>query len=100
MAEQLDSVDGIEAELADRFGALPEPSRALLEVTRIRILAELAGVRRVETERERLLCYRADASTPKGKFLHPGNRFPRLTKRKPAAKLTEIKAYLKRHLSA
>ena len=42
--------------MADRFGPLPRASLALIEVSRVRVLAEAAGVRRVESESDRLIC--------------------------------------------
>ena len=38
----------LRAELADRFGPLPEPAEQLLDIVRIRIAARALGVERVE----------------------------------------------------
>jgi transcription-repair coupling factor (superfamily II helicase) len=42
------ALDGFEAELADRFGELPEEAESLLALTRIRHLAKTAGVARID----------------------------------------------------
>nr|WP_314443301.1 TRCF domain-containing protein [uncultured Sphingomonas sp.] len=41
-------LDALRAELADRFGELPEEAEALLGAAQIRILARAAGVRRID----------------------------------------------------
>ncbi|PZO81175.1 MAG: DEAD/DEAH box helicase [Sphingomonas hengshuiensis] len=42
------ALDGFEEELEDRFGALPEPARLLIELARVRLLARGAGVAKVD----------------------------------------------------
>lgn len=42
------ALEGFEAELADRFGELPAEAEALLAQARIRLLAESAGVQRID----------------------------------------------------
>ena len=69
---------------------------ALIAVSQVRVLAEHAGVRRVETEGNRLICRLAHAG-PKGEFLKSGTRFPRLTRKDPVLRLVEIQQFLKRH---
>ena len=86
----------IAEELTDRFGELPEPAKALIEISHIRILAEEAGVRRVETEKERLICRLAQPDK-NGEFLKKGTRFPRLSTVKPFKKLQEIQKFLARN---
>jgi transcription-repair coupling factor (superfamily II helicase) len=46
----LEEIDGMAAELADRFGAIPDPVHNLLYQLRIKALAEAAGVTAVVTE--------------------------------------------------
>lgn len=96
LAGSLKVIREIAEELTDRFGKLPNPAQTLIEVSTIRILAEKAGVRRVENEKERLICRLAQ---PNGKeeFLKTGTRFPRLTAKDPDKKLSEIQKFLGRH---
>ncbi len=42
------ALDRFEEELEDRFGALPEPARLLIELARVRLLARGAGVAKVD----------------------------------------------------
>ena len=65
-------------------------------MSKVRVLAELAGVRRVETEGDRLICRLANPS-PKKEFLKTGSRFPRLTAKNPLLRLAEISKFLQRH---
>jgi transcription-repair coupling factor (superfamily II helicase) len=95
LAERPHDVGEIAAELADRFGKLPEAAEALIAVSRIRVLAELAGVRRVESEGDRLICKLAQPG-PRGEFLKSGARFPRLKSKEPLKRLAEIERFLKR----
>ncbi len=94
MASSLDEIDGIAADLQDRFGELPLPVRTLVEMTKIRCLAEQKGVLLVECEGNQLKCRRADPR--EGQFIKAGNRFPRLTQRGPTLRLREIQDFLKR----
>ncbi|MFU8849199.1 MAG: transcription-repair coupling factor [Opitutales bacterium] len=96
LAEQGETIREIAAELEDRFGPLPNPTRALLAVSEIRVLAELAGVRRVESEGERLICRLAHPQ-PGKEFLKSGTRFPRLKAQDPLKRLGEIQKFLARH---
>lgn len=82
-------IDEIAAELEDRFGLRPESTETLLAVTRIRVAAEIAGVRRVETEGNRLICKLAQPNA-KNEFLKIGSRFPRLKATNPSKRLGEI----------
>jgi transcription-repair coupling factor (superfamily II helicase) len=96
LAENRDAVQGIAEEMTDRFGKLPLPGQALIAVSEVRVLAEAAGVRRVESEGDRLIC-RLAHPTKSGEFLKTGSRFPRLTKKDPLLRLGEIQKFLKRH---
>ncbi|MGU3391718.1 TRCF domain-containing protein [Sphingomonas sp. M1A8_2b] len=42
------ALDRFEAELDDRFGAMPDPAQRLLQVARIRMLARQGGVQRID----------------------------------------------------
>lgn len=96
LADKLATIKEIDEELADRFGKLPNSAKALLEISKIRILAEEAGVRSVKNENERLIC-RLAAPDEKNEFLKSGTRFPRLQSIKPEKKLQEIQVFLKRN---
>ena len=95
LAEKNAEVEEIAEELADRFGALPLATEALINVSQVRVLAELAGVRRVETEGDRLIC-RLAQPVKNGEFLKSGTRFPRLKAKDPIKRLAEIQSFLKR----
>ena len=94
LAEDRAAVRAIAEEAADRFGPLPTPARALVALSEIRVLAEAAGVRRVESEGDRLICRLARNPD---QFLKTGTRFPRLAAKDPLKRLNEIQAFLKRH---
>ncbi|MGC6456522.1 MAG: transcription-repair coupling factor [Coraliomargaritaceae bacterium] len=88
-------VQTVEEELKDRFGALPSPVQVLIAVTKLRIEAERSGIRRVETDGNRLVCQLANAGK-NGPYFKSGSRFPRLTRKDPLAKIQEIEQILKR----
>ncbi|HXH16849.1 MAG TPA: TRCF domain-containing protein [Sphingomonas sp.] len=46
--EDVAALDLFEAELEDRFGAMPDPARRLLQIARIRKLARAADIRRID----------------------------------------------------
>jgi len=96
LAENAADVQNIAEELADRFGQRPLATEALIAVTQVRVLAELAGVRRVESEGDRLICRLAQPGKG-GDFLKSGSRFPRLKAIDPLKRLREIQSFLKRH---
>lgn len=90
------TIKNLAEEMTDRFGQLPLPAQALIAVSEIRVLAESAAVRRVESEGDRLICRLAHPKKS-GEFLKTGTRFPRLTKKDPLLRLGEIKQFLSRH---
>jgi len=96
LAEAVETIRAIRDEMADRFGPPPTAAEALIAVSEIRVLAELAGVRRIETERERLICHLAKPEAGK-EFLKSGSRFPRLRANDPQKRLKEIQKFLLRH---
>ena len=53
-ARAIPEVDAAGEELRDRFGPLPAPVEALLELTRVRVLAAAKGVEKVALEQRRL----------------------------------------------
>ena len=96
LAETLETIQAISDELNDRFGKFPQTVQTLIEISRIRIMAEEAGVRRVENENERLICHLAQTGS-NGGFLKSGTRFPRLSSPDPHKRLIEIQQLLKHH---
>ncbi len=95
LAENSAEVEAIAEELADRFGERPLTTEALIAVSLVRVEAELAGVRRVETEGDRLICKLAQPGMH-GEFLKSGTRFPRLKAKDPLKRLAEIRSFLRR----
>jgi len=92
MAENVEALRAIEAELRDRFGKFGNEVRALLLVTEIRIRAEQKGLLSVETDSGRLKCLRH--SGRRDDFIQLHNRFPRLTAPTPLARLKELIVFL------
>ena len=82
------------ASTIDRFGTPPPETAALFEMSRIRVLAESAGVLSVETEGDRLKL-RTGGTSAAPEYFKVFGHFPRLTKSKPEDKLVEIKYILK-----
>lgn len=95
LADSKQTIQAIAEEIADRFGKLPLATQALIAVSEIRVLAEAAGVRRVESESDRLICHLAQPGQF-GQFLKSGSRFPRLTAKDPLLRLVEIQQFLNR----
>lgn len=94
MADSLPVVTSIEEALIDRFGKAPPVVKRLLATTRIRIRAEMANIRTVETEGNRLKCQLAK-SGPREYYKLSG-RFPRLTATTADLRLREIEQFLAR----
>ncbi len=94
MAETLQELKDIEASLIDRFGKFPDPVRALIQVSKIRTLAEEKGIDSVESEGNRLKCRLAGHKNDD--FLMIGTRFPRLISKDPFKKLQEILQFINR----
>jgi len=93
MAATLGEVREIAETLRDRFGSPPEPAQALLVTTEIRIIAQDKGICTVETDGASLKCQLAIRGQTR--FIKYGSRFPRLTTKKPLARLREIRKILK-----
>ena len=94
-AQQVKTVEALTEELIDRFGQLPIEAQALVAITSLRVLAENHGIRRIETQGDRLICQHAQPGK-NGPYLKSGSRFPRLTRNKPLAKIKEIEQILRR----
>ncbi len=92
MAQDLASIEEIDRSLVDRYGPYPDTVKALLQVCRIRTLAEEQGIDRIESEGNRLKC--RIAGMGKENFIMPGRRFPRLSHKDPFKKLEEILRFI------
>jgi transcription-repair coupling factor (superfamily II helicase) len=80
----------IEKNWRDRFGRFPDPVIHLLDVHRLRVIASAKAVQVVEINKNRLMLQR------NGDYiLPPGGKFPRLSSRKAADKLSEAIDLLK-----
>lgn len=94
MAENLKDLVEIEESLVDRFGNFPESVKALIQISKIRALAEEKGIDSVESEGNRLKCRRAGRKHDD--FIMVGTRFPRLNAKEPFRKLREILQFISR----
>ena len=47
-AEDADALDGLTAELYDRFGPLPAPAQRLIRITKLKLTARALGIRRLD----------------------------------------------------
>ncbi|MBB3219700.1 transcription-repair coupling factor [Pseudoduganella umbonata] len=50
--ESQEAIDGLQEELIDRFGKLPEPTKALVETHRLRIAAKTVGIVKIDAHGE------------------------------------------------
>ncbi len=92
LADGLQSLRQLEADLRDRFGEFGDEVKALLFVTEIRIRAEQKRLVSVEADSHRLKLLRA--SGRRDDWVMHGTRFPRLTAPKPLLRLREIVTFL------
>jgi transcription-repair coupling factor (superfamily II helicase) len=74
----------LERELRDRFGPLPPPLELLLQVAGVKVLAAERGITAIEVQEDRLMLTRHND------YIMVGSKFPRLTRKQPAARLKEI----------
>jgi len=82
------TVKALEAQLADRFGKLPQSVKQLLALTDLKVMAAERGVTRIETDDDRLML------TRNGDYVQVGGKFPRLTGKSVSARLKEIRRLL------
>jgi transcription-repair coupling factor (superfamily II helicase) len=83
-----EELNRLKAELRDRFGRLPPPVELVLQLASVRLLAAERGITIIETRDDKLMLTRG------GDFIMVSGKFPRLTKKEPRARLTEIKRLL------
>jgi transcription-repair coupling factor (superfamily II helicase) len=96
-APTLDDVRKTAADMQDRFGKIPPPAAAFIELAELRRLAETAGILSVETQGARLKCKRLHPDANGNAYLKTGVNFPRLTQSNPLKRLREIKTFLARN---
>ncbi|MBL9139352.1 MAG: transcription-repair coupling factor [Verrucomicrobiales bacterium] len=78
----------LKSQLLDRFGPIPPPLELLLQVAELRLVAAAVDVTAIEARDEKLML------TRNGDLVQLGGRFPRLTKKEPKARLSEIRRFL------
>ncbi len=83
-----ESLLALKNELKDRFGPIPPPVELLLLVADIKWLASDRDVSSVEARRGKVML------TRNRDLVMVGDRFPRLTKKRPEARLKEVKRLL------
>jgi len=90
LSESIKAIKEIETEWRDRYGKLPMATKNLLLVTRIRLYGALAEVDCIEVKESRVMISRNGGYITLAKGV-----FPRLEKKKPNAKLTELEQLMK-----
>ncbi|HVV71292.1 MAG TPA: hypothetical protein VHI52_07315, partial [Verrucomicrobiae bacterium] len=70
------------------FGTLPAAMELLLAVADLRVLAAGKRISAIEVKEDKLML------TRNGDYIMVGTKFPRLTKKDPAARLKEIRKLL------
>ena len=81
-------LSSLEQELRDRFGPIPPQLALLLQVAELKVLASERGIPVIEVKEDKLML------TRNNDYIMMGHKFPRLTKKQPAARLKEIKKSL------
>jgi len=94
LAESLDEIRELARSLEDRYGKYSKEVKALVEITKIRCLAEEKGIDLVESAGDKLKCRLA--GTKQKDFIQQAGRFPRLTHKAPFKKLQEILQFIHR----
>lgn len=82
------ALEGLRAELRDRFGPFPPAVEMLFLVADLKRLAGERGVTAIETREDKLML------TRRGDFIMPGGTFPRLARKEPKARINEIRRLL------
>ncbi|MBE6414035.1 MAG: transcription-repair coupling factor [Verrucomicrobiaceae bacterium] len=91
-ASKLEEIDSLRFEIQDRFGRPPVPAEYVFMLERIRVLAQNCGFVSVQSQGNLLkFGYRKTGEILPFKI---NERFPRLTKGNPIAKLREIESFL------
>jgi transcription-repair coupling factor (superfamily II helicase) len=88
---QVDEVPGLEAlrkEMRDRFGPVPPAIELLMLVKELKLMAGQRGITSIEVKDDKIML------TRNNDYVMVGNKFPRLTRKAPDARLREIKKLL------
>jgi transcription-repair coupling factor (superfamily II helicase) len=83
-----ETLEAFQREVRDRFGAPPPAVELLFQVAALKLVAAERNVTAIETRADKVLLERG------GDYVTIGDRFPRLTKRSPKARLNEIRRLL------
>jgi transcription-repair coupling factor (superfamily II helicase) len=86
--EEVPDLGLLRKEMRDRFGPVPDQVERLLLVAELKLLAGQRGVTSVEVKDDKVMLSR------NGDYVMLGNKFPRLTRKTPDARLKEIKKLL------
>ena len=89
--QEINEVDQTAAELRDRFGALPEPVHALLDLTRIRLAAARAGITHVSVRGGTALL-----QTERGYVKTGNHQLPRIAAETPKETVRLLLEFLKK----
>ena len=87
-ANDAESLQQLSTEMMDRFGPLPSAVEILLQVAALKLLAGEKGVTVIETRGDKLMLIRHQD------YLMSGGKFPRLTRKTPKGRLSEIRRFL------
>jgi len=80
-----DELAKLKREVRDRFGPFQDGVDLLFEIAELKLLAATKQINQVEVRENKLMLSR------NGDLVQIGGKFPRLTKRKPSARLKEIR---------
>ncbi len=96
---EIEEIDELKVELADRFGQSPRETDALFMETEVRCLAEIAGFDAIETKGQSLYCRIPKKPNDTTVHYHRlAGQIPRLSSTKPLLKLKEVIRFLKIHI--
>lgn len=82
------ALEGLQAEMRDRFGPIPPSVELLLAAAELKILASERNITVVEVKEDKVMLKRNND------FITLGGKFPRLTKKDAKARLKELKKLL------
>ena len=96
---KIEEIIALEDELSDRFGPIPDQTRALFYETEIKCLGQEAGFDSISSKENELYCREVKKSSRDGvKYLKKMGKLPLLNEKLPLLKLKEIIRFLKIHL--